>query len=104
MCAALGVIYLPLARGNHKFISIEKYHRFLNKTNAIAGQYIETYDVFLQNVKIFHYAWNSAPIYGTNFLRSVAAVGQGSCFPLDVKLLQTPTTLNQGNSGIYDYL
>ena len=32
MCAALIIIYWPLAFGNHKGMSVEKYHRFLNKT------------------------------------------------------------------------
>ena len=32
MCAALGIIYWSLDRGNHKGISVEKYHRFLKKT------------------------------------------------------------------------
>ena len=32
MCAALGIIYWPLARGNHKVISVENYHLFINKT------------------------------------------------------------------------
>ena len=49
-------------------------------------------------------AWNSAPIEGTDILRSVAAVGRELRFLLDVKLLQNPTTLNQGHSGMYDYL
>ena len=35
MCAALGIIYWPLARGNHKGTSVEKYHRFLKKRQAI---------------------------------------------------------------------
>ena len=32
MCAALGIIYWPLARGNHKVISFGNYHLFLKKT------------------------------------------------------------------------
>ena len=47
---------------------------------------------------------NSAPIYGTDILRSVAAVGQEFRFTLDVKILQAPTTLNQGNCSMYEYL
>ena len=32
MCQRQDFIFLPLARGNHKGNSVEKYHRFLNKT------------------------------------------------------------------------
>ena len=31
MCSSLGIIYWPLAHGNHKDTSIEKYHLFFNK-------------------------------------------------------------------------
>ena len=31
-----GLIYWNLARGNHKAMSVEKYHHFLNKTQEIA--------------------------------------------------------------------
>ena len=32
MCKALGVIFWPLSRGNHKGNDVKRYHRFLNKT------------------------------------------------------------------------
>ena len=32
MCASLVIIYWPLVRRNHKGMRVEKYHRFLNKT------------------------------------------------------------------------
>ena len=51
LCVSLGIIYWPLARGNHKYIFVEKYHCFLNKNQAIAGQYRGTHDVHNQNKK-----------------------------------------------------
>ena len=74
MCASLAIIYWPLAPVNNKVMSIVKYHRFLNKTQEIAGQDRGMHDVFLLNAKTSHYSWNSAPIDGTDILRSVAAV------------------------------
>jgi len=53
MCKALGVIFWPLARGNHKGNIVEKYHPFLNKTQMIVGQ-----DTFVKNAKTSQYAWN----------------------------------------------
>ena len=32
MCVALDIVFWPLSRGNHKGLSVERYHRFLNKT------------------------------------------------------------------------
>jgi len=36
------------------------------------------------------YAWNSAPIDGTDILRSVAAVGRPFLFPIDISLSLPP--------------
>ena len=38
MCSALGFIFWPLARGNHKGNSVEKYHRFLNNPKRSSAQ------------------------------------------------------------------
>ena len=62
------------------------------------------HDIFLKNAKTSQCACNSAQIDSTDILRSVTAVGQELRFSLDIKILQTPTTLNQANSGMYDYL
>ena len=85
-------------------MSVEKYHHVLNETQATAGQDKGTHGVFIQNVKTSHYSWNSATIDGTYIIRSVAAIGQEFRFPLDIGLLQTPTNLNQGNYGLYEYI
>ena len=74
--AALGIIYWPLAHGNHKGVSSEKYYRFLKKTQEISGQGRGTHEVFLQHKKTYQYACNSSPIDGTNILRSVTAVSR----------------------------
>ena len=87
-----------------KKTSVEKYHRFINKTQAIVGQDKGTHDAFLQNTKTSKYTWNSNPSDGTDIIRSVADVVRKLRFLLDIKLLETPTTLNQGNYGMYEYL
>ena len=35
MCTALDIELWPLARGNYKGLLVEKYHRFINKTQPI---------------------------------------------------------------------
>ena len=37
MCSKLDLTYWCLSRGNHRGDSVERYHRFLNKTQAITG-------------------------------------------------------------------
>ena len=48
-CKILKIKFWPLARSNHKGLSVERYHRFLNKTQAIVGQDRGTQKVFEQN-------------------------------------------------------
>ena len=51
MCTALKINFWYLSRGNHRSNSVERYHRFLNKTQAIAGTDRGTHSVILQNAK-----------------------------------------------------
>ena len=104
MCSKLKIMFWPLARGNHKGLSIEKYHRFLNKTQTIAGDIRGTHHTILQNYKLSQYGWNSAPIDNTDVSRSMAAIGREFQFPLDVELSPTPTLNDCQNSNLYEYL
>ena len=71
---------------------------------ALFQAYRGTYDIFIQNAKTPQYAWNSAQINVTDIIIKVAAVSLEFRLLLDFKLLQTPETLNQSNSGLYEYL
>ena len=51
MCKCLQITFWPLARGNHKGNSVEKYHRFLNKAQDIAGKDRGSHDIFIQKEK-----------------------------------------------------
>ena len=74
ICTALKIHLWPFARGNHKGLSVEKYHTFLNKTQTIVRQDRGTNLSILQNAKTSQYAWNSAPIENTDVSRSLTAV------------------------------
>ena len=76
MCDILKIIYWCLARGYHRGNLVECYHRYLNKTQAIAENNQGTNDVVIQNTKISQYAWNSSHIDNTDITRSIAAVGR----------------------------
>ena len=59
MCNTLGLKLWALSRSNHKGLSVERYHRFLNKTQTIVGQYKGTQHSIIENCKTSQYAWNS---------------------------------------------
>lgn len=104
MCTKLGIMFWPLARGNHKGLSVERYHRFLNKTQTIVGNDRGTHSTIFQNVKTSQYAWNSSPIDNTDVTRSMAALGREFRFPLDVELSPSPSLNDSANSSLYTYL
>ena len=55
MCTALNITFRPLSRGNHKGLSIERYHQFLNKTQTIIGRDFDTHYFFLENCNTQQY-------------------------------------------------
>ena len=105
MCTILKIHFWPLARGNHKGLIVERYHRFFNKIQTIIGEERGTHISFLQTCKTAQYAWNSAPIDGTDVTRSMVALGRDFLFPLDVEFSALPTELNdESNTALFQYL
>ena len=56
------------AKRNHKSLLVEKFHRFLNKVVTIAASDRGTLDCFVEAGISTDYAWNSAPIDGTDII------------------------------------
>ena len=81
---------------NHRRIRNERFHRVLNKVQAINTADYSSFFLWLQGVLFAAYAWNAAPADGTNIPRSVAAIGREFPFPIDVSL-QTPSP-NEGTA------
>ena len=103
-CKRLNINVWPLSRGNHKGMSVEHYHRFLNKTQTINGEDRGLHHTFIENSKTSQYVWNSAPIDDTDIPRCVAEVGRHFKFPMDVQLNKTPELNDADHSELYDYL
>ena len=95
---------LVLSRRHHKGNSVEYYHRFLNKTQAIASNDRGTQDFYIQNSKTSQYAWDIIPIDDTDVIRSMTDIGCIFRFSLDVDLSPTPILNSGSNSTLFNYL
>ena len=104
MCKILHITLWPLSRGNHHGLSVERYHRFLNKTQTIQGAEIGTHENFKRTVLLSAYSWNSAPIDGTDIIRSIPAVGRIFRFPFDSSISPLPPLNNTDNKQLLQYL
>ena len=104
VCAILNITLHVAARGNHKAVAIEHFHRFLNKAVAIASNDRGTIDVFVEAAHTAAYAWNSSPIDRTDIIRSVAAVGRPFRFPFDLSLSKTPSPTSNQAAGCHAFL
>ena len=104
MCKALKIHLWRLAQGNHIGLLVEKYHRFLKKTQTIVCQYRGTHLSILKMPKLPNMLGISAPIDNTDISLSLSAVGREFRFPLDIKL-SALTELKDGyNSTLHNYL
>ena len=71
MCQALNLNYDILAKQNHKGISVKNFHRSLNRSVTVAAEERGTNNIFVPAGIAAGYSWNSAPIDGTDILRSI---------------------------------
>ena len=75
MCDALNMNHDVLEKRNYKGLTVEQFHRFLNKSVTISAQNRGTNDMFVPAGIATVYAWNSAPIDGTDILHIIPAIG-----------------------------
>ena len=104
MCQALNLNYDILAKRNHKGLSVEKFHRFLNKSVTIAAEERGTTNIFVPASIVAGYAWNSVPIGGTDILRSIPAIGRELKFPLDINLNAMPKLFQNNTNTTIEYI
>ena len=71
-----------VARGNHKAIINEGFHRYLNKVQKINLAEKVILHQWLQGVSFTLYAWNAVPVEGTNISISVVVIGRELPFPI----------------------
>ena len=95
MCQSLNLNYEILAKRNHKG---------LNKSVTIAAEDHDTIDIFVPAGIAAGYAWNSAPIDGTDILRSIPPIGKEIHFPLDIDLYAAPKLIQNNAQAVLDDL
>lgn len=83
MCTILKIKHHTTAKGNHNAVIVERFNRFLNSSLRIFNNDRGTNMVFLEGAELSTYAWNSAPVSGTDLSRSLVALGREFHFPID---------------------
>jgi hypothetical protein len=73
-----------VSKENHKAIRNERFHRYLNKVQRINTADVDSLFRWKQGVLFSLYAWNAAPIDGTDLPRSLVAMGRNFPFPIDL--------------------
>lgn len=104
MCEALHSNHGIFAKRNHKSITAEHSQRFLYKSVAIAAEERGTNDSFVPASVPSGYAWNSAPIDGTDILCSIPAICRGLQFLLYVNLNTFPKLMQNNGQAALNYL
>ena len=92
MCKALDLNYDILTKRNNKGLTVGHFHCFLNKAVKIEIEDRQSNDVFVPAGIVAGYVWNSAPIDGTDILRSTIAIGREFRFPHRYQLISCYTT------------
>jgi hypothetical protein len=72
-----------LSGGNHNPMIVERVNRFLNASLTIFCNERGTNRVAEEGILMALYAWNSAPVVGTDVSRSLIVVGREFQFPID---------------------
>ena len=81
--ALLGINIHVLSGENHDPMIVERVNRFLNSSLTIFCNERGTNKVALEGILMALYAWNSAPVIGTDISRSLLVVGREFQFPID---------------------
>ena len=104
MCDALNLNYDVFAKRIHKGLTVEHFHRFLNKSITISAEDCGTNDVFVPAGIATGYAWNSVPIDGTDILCSIPTIGRELYFLIDINLSVLPKLAHNSGQAALDYL
>ena len=84
-CTELGIRFEVVSPEQHDGILCERFHRYLNKVMRIIGADRKGFDQWKQDRSFATYAWNAAPVDGTDIARSIPAKMRTFRFPLELQ-------------------
>ena len=80
----MGIPFHTVSAEQHEGILCERFHRYMNKVQRLMGLDTGDHSNWMINAAFAAYAWNAAPVDGTDVVRSFAAKAHTFHFPLDV--------------------
>eukprot|EP00956_Cyclotella_meneghiniana_P020963 scaffold37640_cov83-Cyclotella_meneghiniana.AAC.2 len=86
VCALLQFNTHTISGENHNPMLIERINRFLNKGLRVMTNERDSVRVACEAILLLLYAWNAAPIPGTDLPRSLVAIGRVFSYPIDFSL------------------
>ena len=84
-CMELGIRFEVVSPEQHDGILCERFHRYLNKVMRIIGADRKGFDQWKLDRSFATYAWNAAPVDGTDIARSIPAKMRTFRFPLELQ-------------------
>ena len=72
----LNITHHPVASGNHDPVLVKRFNRMLNLLLTIFTNNRKSTRVFVEGAFMTAYAWNSAPVAGTNLSISLVVLGR----------------------------
>jgi hypothetical protein len=90
MLEVLGIQHIEVSPENHNGILCERFHRYLNKIQRIHAAETNSLFKWVMGTMFATYAWNAAPIDGTDIIRSYAAKARTFQFPIDTTMNNPP--------------
>ena len=88
-----------LSGENHDAMLVERVNRYLNKCLRVMTNERDSVRIASEALLLVIYAWNSAPVPGTDLPRSLVAVGRVFSFPIDfsaakhIELVSSPESV-----------
>ncbi len=109
-CDLLQINWHVLSSGNHNPMLVERVNRYLNKGLKVMTNERGSVRIAMEAILFLLYAWNSAPIPGTNLSRCFVTLGCKFQFPINFladkhwELTSTPATVKSYSKNLAIHL
>lgn len=87
MCSRLGLQVHVVSKEQYNAVLCQRFHYYLNRVDKIQPADQPSVSHWFLDMLVATYAWNAAPIDGTNLIKSFAAKDQRLHFPLQAQAI-----------------